>query len=412
MSRASLLMLLLLGAVTSTMLGLRGALSPGVLVIQAGPRGGSFDLHARRYAELLASHGLRAEVRNQDDTLKIIERVNDPAAGVQVGFTAQRLDAQRYPAVDSAGVVELQPLFLFLRRGAAEPATLAGLAGRRLVLPMEGSATAQATLDILALYQVTRDNTRFTFTTIGDAAAALQRGEQDAGFFILAPDNPLIRRLATDPGLALHSFDDNLGITRRFDHLKPATLVRGAFDLRASQPPHDVALVGATVNVVVRKDIHPAALYALLQAMNEVHKGQTLVSDAGEYPSQAGTVLPVHPLALEWARSGTPWHYGHLPAAAAAAIDAYWEPVLVLLAVASGFGTLRSLNEFMRLIEFRIALQLLAWLQRRVDRGQGPGVLARTLFRLAEPAVLKQDNAALARLRLEKLRPHMQALSA
>jgi TRAP-type uncharacterized transport system substrate-binding protein len=409
MSRMSILVLAALAALWLAVGDIRRALPPKLVVIQAGPRGGSFETYARRYADFLESRGLPAAVRNQDDSLKIIDKLADPRSGVQVGFTAQRIDSQAYPGLASAGVVELQPLFLFLRRDAAEVRTLADLAGRRLVMPIEGSATAQAAQELLARYGVTRRNTRFAFLNMGEAAAALQRGDHDAGFFMLASGNPLVRRLAADPKLALFSFDDRMGIARNIDYLKPATLARGAFDLQSMLPPHDVAMVGANVNVIVRDDVHPAVLYALLHAMAEVHKGQTLVSDPGEYPRQAGSALPVHALAQEWAKSGTPWLYAHLPPEFAGVMDACWGPALALLAIVSAFGTLQSLNGFIDGVVLALALQLLGVLHRRAARGARPGRLSRLLFRLLEPVVLRQDKGQSARALLETLRPRIPA---
>ena len=409
MSRMSILVLLVLAAMWWAVGNIRRALPPALVVIQAGPTGGSFENYARRYAAYLEAQGLHATVRNQDDSLKIIDGLADPKGNVQVGFTAQRVDAQAYPGVASAGVVEVQPLFLFLRRGAAEPRALAGLVGHRLVMPIEGSATAQAAQDLLARYGVTRKNTTFTFMTMNDAAASLQRAEHDAGFFMLASDNPLVRRLATDPGLELHSYDDGVGISRNIDYLKPALLARGAFDLRGELPPRDVSLVGASVNVIVRDEVHPAVLYALLQAMHEVHKAQTLVSDAGEYPRQSGSTLPMHPLAQEWAKGGAPWLYSHLPPELAGVMDAYWGPALVLLAVVSAFGTLQSLNGFIDGVVLAVAVQLLAWLQWRAARTARPGDVSRLLFRVLEPVILRQDKAQAARAQLERLRPRILA---
>jgi len=381
---------------------------PEVVVIQAGPQGGSFDAYARRYADHLASRGLRAQVRNQDDSLKIIDKVADATSGVHIGFTSQHVDATRYSTIASAGVIELQPLFLFLRRSPSELVTLAGLAGRRLVMPLEGSATAHAAQDVLARYDVTPRNASVSFMKLNDAVAALERGEHDAGFFMLAPNHGLVRRLATNPQLVLHSISDNVGISRHIDYLKPATLARGALDLRRPLPPHDIALIGATVNVVVREDVHPAVLYELLQAMSDVHKGHTLVSDPGEYPRQTGTALPVHPRALEWAKSGTPWPYLHLPAAMAGVVDAYWAPVLALFALVSTLGTLQAVNGFIEAALLRTALHWLGWLQWRVERGWRPGRMARALFRLVEPAVARQSPEQRACARLERLRPYMQ----
>lgn len=409
MSRISFLVLMVLTALWWSVGNLGQALPPERVVIQAGPVGGSFDLHARRYAAHLAGRGWHVQVRNQEDSLRIIDKLDDAATGVQVGFTAQRVDPALHPAVAAAGVVEMQPLFLFLRRSLGEPPTLAGLAGRRLVMPPQGSATAQAAQDVLSCYGVTPRNASFTFVQMSDAAAALQRGEHDGGFFMLAPDNPLVRRLAADPGLVMYSMADSTGIARHVDYLKPAALVRGAFDLKRPLPAHDVALVGAAVNVVVREDIHPAVLYALLQALSDVHKGQTLVSEPGEYPRHAGAVLAVHPRALEWAKSGTPWLFSHLPPAVAGAVDAYWGPVLALLALVSAFGTFQSVNRFIDAALLGAALQWLGWLERRIEQHRNPGWLGRMLFRFAEPCVMRKGSEQLARDRLERLRPYMQA---
>ncbi len=409
MSRTSILVLLLLGVFWWVVGNIRQAMPPASFVIQAGPSGGSFETYARRYAGDLESRGLHAVVRNQDDSSKIIDRVARLNGDALVGFTAQRVDAQAYPHVMTAGVIEVQPLFLFLRRGAAATRTLADLAGRRLVMPAEGSATAQAAQDLLARYGVTRANTTFTFLAMNDAATALQRGGFDAGFFMLASDNPLVRRLAVDPTLELHSYEDSVGIGRNLDYLKPVTLARGAFDLRSELPPHDVALVGASVNVIVRDDVHAAVLYALLQSMSEVHKGQTLVSDADEYPRQTGSTLPVHPLAQEWAKGGAPWLYTHLPPRVAGVTDAYWGPALVLLAVVSAFGTLESLTGFIDGVVQGLAMQLLALLQWRLARAARPGFASRLLFRMLEPVILRQDKGQAARAQLERLRPRFTA---
>ena len=65
MSRVSILVLAMLAALWWAVGNLRRALPPDLVVIQAGPVGGSFDTHARRYAAYLEQLGLRAQVRNQ-----------------------------------------------------------------------------------------------------------------------------------------------------------------------------------------------------------------------------------------------------------------------------------------------------------------------------------------------------------
>ncbi len=409
MSRTSMLFLLLLSALWWAPGNLRRALQPESVVIQAGPRGGSFDLHARRYARDMAAHDMRVQVRNQDDSLRIIDKLQDARSGAQIGFTAQRVDEQRFPDVASAGVVELQPLFLFLRREIPLPATPAGLAGRRLAMPLEGSATAQAAQELLARYGVTRLDADFRFLQMDAAAAALQRGDADAGFFMLAPGNALVRRLAADARLVAYSFDDNVGIARNIDFMKPATLARGAFDLAGPVPPRDLALVGANVDVVVRSDIHPAVLYALLQAMDAEHKGPTLVSDAGEYPRQSGASPPIHPLAEAWAKSGTPWLYTHFPGSVAGVVDAYWGPLLALLTLVSIASSIQALGRFVDGVLHGVLLQLLSWLQWRVERGGRPGRASRGLFRLLDRATARRADSTGVLARIERLRARFDA---
>ena len=407
MSRTSFVVLILLALVWLAGGTVRRALPPAVVVIQAGPLGGSYDEHARRYARHLQAAGLATEVQNIADSVQIVEAVNRDTPRVDIGFTAQAVDPATHPNVVSAGVIELQPLFLFHRSSLGEPASLAELQGKSLVMPAQGSATSRAARDVLAQYGVTPENTRFTYLPIAEATRALQRGEHDAGFFMLAPSNAMIARLAGDENLRLFSFIESVGISRQLDYLKPAVLARGAFDLRRLRPHRDVGLVGATVNVVVRHDIHPAVLYALLNVMREAHQGQSLVTDHGTYPSLVGTALPAHPLAAAWAQTGTPWLFKHFSPGVAGVVDAYWGPALFLVALVSAFGTLRSINELIQEAALKAALLYLSRLQKRVDAGRRLGGLSRVLFRLVEPVVLQQDSAALARDQLERLRPHL-----
>lgn len=407
MSRISFFVLLALALAWLALGSVGRALPPATVVILAGPQQGTYDRHAHDYARRMREAGLTVEVRNLDDSLQIADRVNDPRAGVHIGFTAQAVDPKRLPEVASAGVVELQPLFVFRRVAGGGPGSPAALAGQRLVMPPPGSATAQAAREVLAQYGVTPENTRFTHLPIDQAARALQAGEHDAGFFMLAPSNGLIQRLAADPQLALLPFDESLALGRRIDFLRPALLARGAFDLRTMRPPQDVPLVGATVNVIVRADLHPAVLYALLNAMKDVHQTQSLVSDPGDYPSLNGTAFPLHPQVGEWAKTGTPWLFANLGPTLAGLVEAYWPPALFLLAVVSAFGTFRSLNEFIDGAAQHAAILALRGLQRRLDAGHPPGAAARALFRFAEPLILRENRVDRAREQLERLRQRL-----
>lgn len=384
-------------------------LPPKVVYIETGPVGGSFHESALQYVRYLERVGLQTEIQPDPQSLHIVQLLNGQDGGhVDIGFTAQFVDPATFPNVYSAGAIELQPLFLFLRKELGTIRSPAGLRGKRLVMPPEFSATAKAAREVLALYGVTPQNTSFNYLLIGEATQALQKGQYDAGFFMLAPANAMIDKLGRHPDLMLYSFDDAEAIARKLSYLKPCVLPHSAFELLPGRPEADVRMVGATVNVIVNRDIHPAALYALLHAMREVHSGQTLVSLRGDYPNFVNTDLPLHPLVPEWAKNGTPWIYKTFSPLLASLIQEYWLPVLVLVAVVSVYDTLNKLYELIHLLTISAALEILTHMRANLSGGRRPGPVHRALFRLAEGVVMRDKADKKARALLEQLRSELR----
>jgi hypothetical protein len=89
-------------------------------------------------------------------------------------------------------------------------------------------------------------------------------------------------------------------------------------------------MLAGTVDVVVRKGLHPVVVYTLLEAMADAHRGATFISNAGAYPTISGAELPIQELAQEYYRSGMPWVYRNLPAWPASFVDRY---LLVALSI-------------------------------------------------------------------------------
>jgi hypothetical protein len=62
--------------------------APRHLAIAAGPAGSGFDNFARQYARILARHGVELEIRNFAGAVENLDRLRDPASGVQAALTA------------------------------------------------------------------------------------------------------------------------------------------------------------------------------------------------------------------------------------------------------------------------------------------------------------------------------------
>ncbi len=102
-------------------------------------------------------------------------------------------------------------------------------------------------------------------------------------------------------------------VSRYFPTLTPLVLPQGAIDLADSRPPHDVRLVAATSLLVCRDDLHPALVYLLLEAANEVHHGPGLFQRRGEFPSSQVQDFPMSEQATRWFQSGRPLLQRYLP---------------------------------------------------------------------------------------------------
>ena len=345
------------------------ALPPHTVTIETGPIGGSYYETALKYKESMQRHGVTLKLVPDPDSLSIINDVNRQNSNIDIGFTAQPVARDRYPDTMAAGVVELQPLFTFYNVTLGDVSSPGALLGKSIVMPPENSATSEAALDLLALYGVTRTNTSISFMPLAEAVQTVKDGRANAGMFMLAPATQFILDMARDSDLRLLGFSEAKGITRHISYLTTAGLPRGSYDIAHDIPPTNVELVAARVNVVVRKDISPAILYVLLEAMREVNHDATLVSNAGDFPSVVGTDLLPHPLAVQYIKSGLPWIYEELPLWFASLIDHYFIIGITIFICAEIYKKFADLSEMAHLLVEHICLHVLAHIERYAKRG-------------------------------------------
>ncbi len=367
------------------------ALPPRTVTIETGPVDGSYYNIAQQYRDAFGKRGISLVLRANPESLDIVGDVERAGSDVDIGFTAQPVRREQYPNTEAAGAVELQPLFIFYNTALGELATPTNLRGLRLVMPPERSATTEAALRLLRLYDITQKNTHLTFMSLADGVRALKAGAFDAGFFMLAPSNTFIADLLNADNLHLLSLADAKGITRQLPFLHAITLARSSYDVENNVPPNDVELLAAMVDVVVRKDIDPAVLYTLLDAMTQVHHAGTLINDAGDFPSVVGTDLVPHPLAVSYAKSGVPWIYRELPLPLARLINWYWVIAILIFAITEIYKSLKYLTELSNVVVETLCVRVLLRIERGIQPGQPITGLRHGLVRVAE-TVLARDN--------------------
>jgi hypothetical protein len=91
-------------------------------------------------------------------------------------------------------------------------------------------------------------------------------------------------------------------------------------DLARNRPPTEVTLFAPKASLVVRRDLHPAIQYLLLDAAEQIHSGPGIFRRPGQFPVGESVDLPLSDEARQFYRSGRPFLQRHLP---------FWVAVLV-----------------------------------------------------------------------------------
>jgi len=280
-------------------------LPPRHFAIAAGIAGTTYDEFARQYARVLARNGVELEVRNYAGAVEHFDVLRDAASGVEAaittfGFTEPR-DAE---TLYSLGGISDSAIFIFYRN--AEPITqFAQFRGKRLSIGTPTTALRSLMLEVLKATGALDDSTRLVDLNYVEAIDTLIAGEIDAAMFPLQVDDSLLQRTLAAPGVRLMDVAQAEAVSKTAPGLKHVVLWRGLISLARDIPNSDINLLAVRTRVLVRKDLHPALQYLLLEAMRDVHWGPGPFNRLGEFPAEQHNDLPLSPTAEAFYRSGS-----------------------------------------------------------------------------------------------------------
>jgi hypothetical protein len=166
----------------------------------------------------------------------------------------------------------------------------------------------------------------------------------------------VIRKLLHAPGIRLFSFNQADGYVRRFTYLNKLELPMGSIDFGKNVPPQDTVLIGPTVELIARVDLHPAMSDLLLDAMKEVHGRASLLQHRGEFPAPLENEFRISPDAARYYKTGKSFLYRSLPLKIASFLD---RSIVVLLP--SLVFLIPALRMIPTAYRWRIRLRLLRW---------------------------------------------------
>ncbi len=305
---------------------------PSKFAIATGARNQIYQSIGNRYREILARSNVDLEVRITNGPVDNIKLLNNPTSGVEAGIVQGGIsDSIQSPELLSLGRINYNVYWIFY--SATETLDdLRQLKGKRIALGPQGSLRA-TTEKILKVSGVTSENTTLFGLSAQDAVNAMNDGQADALFFPFALDSPVLNSLLRNPRVRPMSFTQAEALTRIFPYLVRLVLPQGVIDFERIVPATDMILIAASNVVLVRKDIHPALINLLAQAIIEEHGKPGIFQQAGEFPKLPDPDYPMAESAVDFYKNGPSFLNKYLP---------YWivPHVLRLLAVLLAGGAI------------------------------------------------------------------------
>lgn len=342
---------------------------PRTIIITAGPAGSSLERTAERYRDILARSGVTLQILPSQGSVQNRQRLESPGFKVDIGFVqAGETNTPGGTRLFSLGSIAYEPLLIFYR-GATPANLLSDFAGKRLAIGPPGSGTRTLALTLLETNGIAAPTHPETnripaagetvFLDLGaeDASKALLDGRADAVFLMGDSASAVVMRtLLRTPGIQMFDFVQADAYARKFGYLNKLLLPRGSIDFGRDMPPHDVDLIGPTVDLVARSSLHPALSDLLLEAAHEVNGRATLLQRQNEFPAPLEHGFAISPEATRYYKSGKSLLYRSLP---------FWLASLVNRVLVAFVPMMLVLIPGLKLIptayKWRIRLRLYRW---------------------------------------------------
>jgi TRAP-type uncharacterized transport system substrate-binding protein len=306
--------LALIGAGVWMVLTVGNPFPPHTLTMASGPAGSAYPELGIRYREVLGRAGIDLRVIRTEGGIENLRRLRGGAGAVKVAFLESGLTSREdSPDLVSLGTVSLAPLWSFFRGATLGDSARTKLKGKRMSIEPEGSATPVLARRLLELNGVAETSVELLGLPPEQSTEALLRGEIDGVIMLTSWQSPAVQRLLQADGVVLQSYPRADAYVALFPSLYKVVLPTGVADLARNIPTRDVTLLAVETSLVVRRDLHPALQYLLLEAASEIHGGPDVFHRAGRFPAGEAVNLPLSGQAREFYQSGLPFVYRVLP---------------------------------------------------------------------------------------------------
>ena len=304
---------------------------PDDLVMSTGFEGGAYSIFGERYQQILAREKIHLNLLPSTGSVENLKRLQDKSYRVDAGFVQDGTSSlSEAKDLVSLGAIGYAPLWVFYRSQETFN-DLSELKGKRIAIGPEGSGVRKFAIDLLKVSNSAAPPTMLLELSIAAANKALLAGTIDAVMIFGAEDNTLVKELLYAPHVKLMNFSQAEAYTRLIPALSHVVLPQGILDVSKKMPSQEVHLLAATTSLIVRKDLHPALIYLLLDAAVEIHSNAGWVNKKGDFPSPKELSFPSSHYAERFYKSGRPFLLDYLPFGIAAFVD---RTIFILIPVA------------------------------------------------------------------------------
>jgi TRAP-type uncharacterized transport system substrate-binding protein len=305
--------ILMIAAIVSAALVVLGGMPPHRIMMATGLEGGSYYDVGKRYQAALARDNVAVELRSTTGSAENVAVLLDPNSGVSVAVIPSGI-AQVGSASElaSLGTIFNEPLWWFQRR-ELQGAGLESLRGRKISIGPEGSGTRVITLEVLKRAGI--------LEAVGEllplepllAGQELLAGNIDVAFILASSDSPAVQQLLDNERVELSGYPRADAMVALYPSLHKVLMPRGAGNFAKDRPPTDIAMVATKASLVVRKELHPAIQYLLLNASVQIHSGPGIFRRPNEFPAAEAIDIPLSSEALRFHKSGLPFLNDYFP---------------------------------------------------------------------------------------------------
>jgi TRAP transporter TAXI family solute receptor len=292
---------------------LLNTMPPRAVVMATGSAGGEYQEIGKQYRAALMDSGEDLRLVTTAGSMENLALLRDPHSHVDIALIQSgTIKGGAEPELESLGALFYEPLWIF-HRSELQDLTLENMHGRRVSIGPAGSGTSALSLELLKRNGLNQQVGELLALEPQAAADQLLAGQIDVAFIIASWDAPVVQRLIADERVSLTDIHRADAYVALYPFLSKVTVPAGVGNLVKHLPPSNVTLLAATASLAVRKTLHPAIQYLLLNTGSQIHSGVGIFQRAGHFPAAEGIDLPLSEVAVQFYKSGQPFLQNVLP---------------------------------------------------------------------------------------------------